>query len=39
MTIANVSQGNTSGLPDALKIAQDAIHLTEVQEMLRRLSE
>ena len=39
MTIANVSQGNTSGLPDALKIAQDAIHLPEVQEMLRRLSE
>ena len=39
MTIANVSQGNTCGLPQALRTAQDAIHLPEVQEMLRRLSE
>jgi hypothetical protein len=39
MTIANVSQGNASSLPDALKIAQEAIHLPDVQEMLRKLSE
>ena len=39
MTIANVSQGNTCGLPRALRTAQEAIHLPEVQEMLRRLSE
>ena len=39
MTIANVSQGNTRGLPPALRTAQEAIHLPEVQEMLRRLSE
>ena len=39
MTIANVSQGSARGLPPALKTAQEAIHLPEVQEMLRRLSE
>ena len=39
MTIANVSQGSACGLPRALKTAQEAIHLPEVQEMLRRLSE
>jgi hypothetical protein len=39
MTIANVSQGYPSGLPQALRTAQEAIHLPEVQEMLRRLSE
>ena len=39
MTTANVSQGNTHGLPPALRTAQEAIHLPEVQEMLRRLSE
>jgi hypothetical protein len=39
MTIANVSQGNALGLPQALRAAQDAIHLPEVQEMMRRLSE
>ena len=39
MTIANVSQGSACGLPQALRIAQEAIHLPEVQEMLRRLSE
>ena len=39
MTIANVSQGNASGLPQALRAAQEAIHLPEVQQMLRRLSE
>ena len=39
MTTANVSQGRTRGLPQALRTAQEAIHLPEVQEMLRRLSE
>ena len=39
MTIANVSRGSARGLPQALKTAQEAIHLPEVQEMLRRLSE
>jgi hypothetical protein len=39
MTIANVAQGNTAGLPQALRAAQEAMHLPEVQEMLRRLSE
>ncbi len=38
MTIANVSQGSALGLPHALQTAQEAIHLPEVQEMLRRLS-
>jgi len=39
MTIANVSQGSARSLPRALRTAQEAIHLPEVQEMLRRLSE
>ena len=39
MTIANVAQGEAVGLPQALRTAQEAIHLPEVQEMLRRLSE
>jgi hypothetical protein len=39
MTTTNVSQGNAGGLPQALSTAQQAIHLPEVQEMLRRLSE
>jgi|GEM_PF-1098794 len=39
MTIANVSQGSTNGLPQGLRTAQEAIHLPEVQAMLRRLSE
>lgn len=39
MTTANVLQGSVRGLPQALKTAQEAIHLPEVQEMLRRLSE
>ena len=39
MTTANVLLGGASGLPQALKTAQEAIHLPEVQEMLRRLSE
>jgi hypothetical protein len=39
MTTANVSRGSACGLPQALRTAQEAIHLPEVQEMLRRLSE
>jgi len=39
MTTANVLQGSDCGLPQALRTAQEAIHLPEVQEMLRRLSE
>ena len=39
MTITNVSQESASVLPQALRAAQEAIHLPEVQEMLRRLSE
>ena len=39
MTIANVSQASATGLPPALRTAQEAIRLPEVQEMLRRLSE
>ena len=39
MTIANVSQASAAGLPPALRTAQQAIRLPEVQEMLRRLSE
>ena len=39
MTIANVSQGIVCRLPQALRTAQEAILLPEVQEMLRRLSE
>lgn len=39
MTIANVSRGSDRGLPQALRTAQEAIHIPEVQEMLRRLSE
>ena len=38
MTIANASQVSAFGLPPALRIAQEAISLPEVQEMLRRLS-
>ena len=39
MAIANISLGSARGLPQALRTAQEAIHLPEVQEMLRRLSE
>ena len=39
MTITNVSQASALGLPQALRTAQAAIHLPEVQEMLRKLSE
>ena len=38
MTIANVSQVSARGLPQTLISAQEAIHLPQVQEMLRRLS-
>ncbi len=39
MTTVNVAQENDRSLPQALMTAQAAIHLPEVQEMLRRLSE
>ena len=39
MTIANVSRSSTRGLPPALKTAQAAMQLPDVQDMLRRLSE
>ncbi len=39
MIIANVSRRNAAGLPQELTTAQEAIHLPEVQEMLRRLAE
>ena len=39
MIVATASKGSTNGLPQSLKTAQAAIHLPEVQEMLRRLSE
>jgi hypothetical protein len=39
MTVANVVQRSACGLPQALKTAQEAIQLPEVQAMLRRLSE
>jgi hypothetical protein len=39
MTIVNVSEETAHGIPKALRTAQEAIHLPEVQEMLRRLSE
>ena len=38
MTVASVSQGNTLVLPQTLRAAQEAIHLPDVQEMMRRLS-
>lgn len=38
MTIENVSQSRVPVLPQALRTAQEAMHLPEVQEMLRRLS-
>lgn len=38
MTVANISQINACSLPSELRIAQDAIHLPEVQAMLRKLS-
>ena len=39
MTTTNLSQASTLGMPPALRRAQAAIHLPEVQAMLRRLSE
>lgn len=33
------TRANSSGLPGELSVAQEAIYLPEVQEMLRRLSE
>lgn len=38
MTAANVSQTNSYDLPQALRVAQDAMQHPEVQEMLERLS-
>ena len=38
MTTATVSRVNSLGLPTTLRAAQAAMHLSEVQEMLRRLS-
>ena len=38
MTAANGSRSNAQGLPPALRTGQAAIHLPEVQTMLRRLS-
>lgn len=39
MTITNVTRGSARALPLPLRTAQAAIHLPEVQEMLRKLSE
>ena len=39
MTATNVSQASTLGMPPALRRAQAAMHLPEVQAMLQRLSE
>ena len=39
MTTANLSQASALGMPPALRRAQAAIHLPEVQAMMQRLSE
>ena len=39
MTAANLSQAGSRAMPPALRRAQSAIHLPEVQAMLQRLSE
>ncbi|MEO8680873.1 MAG: hypothetical protein ABI665_17610 [Vicinamibacterales bacterium] len=39
MSTANVTLANASGLPPALRTAQEAIRLPEVQAMLQRLAE
>ena len=39
MTTTNLSQASTLGMPPALRRAQAAMHLPEVQVMLQRLSE
>lgn len=36
--VANAAPGNINSLPDELRRAQEAIHLPEVQDMLRKLS-
>lgn len=38
MAVTNVIQGSAAGLPQAIRTAQEAIHLPAVQEMLRKLS-
>ena len=38
MKTTAVSQRNLGGMPQALRTAQEAIHLPEVQEMLQRLA-
>ena len=38
MTVANILQANNYDLPHALRTAQNAMHLPEVQEMLKRLA-
>lgn len=38
MIVANVLQTNNYDLPQALRTAQDAMHLPEVQEILERLA-
>ena len=39
MTIANITKRNANVLPPILAAAQAAVHLPEVQEMLRKLSD
>ena len=39
MITANATRGDARGLPPELRRAQDAMHLPEVQDMLRKLSE
>ena len=39
MNTATLSQANTAGMPPALRRAQAAIHLPEVQAMLHRLAD
>lgn len=38
MSVATVTRDELKGLPDPLVLAQQSIHLPEVQEMLKRLS-
>jgi hypothetical protein len=39
MSVANVSRNRPSGLPKELQVAQNAIDLPEVREMLKKLSQ
>lgn len=39
MSAANVSRSRVGGLPEQLQVAQNAINLPEVQEMLKKLSQ